>query len=335
MKVECIRDPGGFQGIQETWNTLFHSSKQNHPFLSYDWISSWWECFSEDNSLEILLVKEENGNPVGIAPLMVQKNALYFIASEEVSDYCDFVVEKGRHEEFFKNVLNHIQTTHPDIEKIDLKNIKSTSPSQDILPRMASEWGYSSSCTEIEVAPLLELPSSYEDYLGSLSKKKRHELRRKLRRMESLEGIRVEKIADTKNLPASIDEFIALHKRRSPSKANFWKKKNMTDFFHGMARRFSLKGWVEMNVLFLEDRMLAVLLNFSFLDRIYFYNVAFNKDFARYSPGIYLFNHSIQDAISTGKKSVDFLRGREVYKYYFGAEDSKIFRLVLMPGKSS
>jgi CelD/BcsL family acetyltransferase involved in cellulose biosynthesis len=335
MKVERRRDPEGFPGIQEVWNAVLHSSDQDHPFLSYEWIFSWWKCFSEDNSLEMLLMKEESGHPVGIAPLMMQKNTLRFIASEEVSDYCDFVVEKGRHEEFFNNVLNHIQTTHADIEKIDLMNIKSTSPTLDILPRVASEWGYSSSCAEIEVAPLLELPSSYGDYLGSLSKKKRHELRRKLRRMESLEGIRVEKITDTKNLPDSIDKFIDLHKRRSPSKANFWKKKNMTDFFHGMAHQFSLKRWVEMNVLFLEDRMLAALLNFAFLDRIYFYNVAFDKDFARYSPGIYLFNHSIQDAISTGIKSVDFLRGREDYKYYFGAEDSKIFRLVLMPGKSS
>ncbi len=334
MKVERIRDPKGFLEIKEGWDKLLHSSDQECPFLTYEWISSWWECFSEDNFLEILLLKNEKGNPVGIAPLMVQKNTLCFIASEEVSDYCDFVVEKGKSEEFFENVLNHVKTTHPDIEKIDLINIKSTSPTLDILPRMASEWGYSCSSKEAEVVLLLELPSTYEDYLGCLSKKKRHELRRKLRRMESLEGIRVEKITDTKNLPSYIDKFIALHKLGSPSKANFWKKQKMTAFFHEMARRFSLRKWIEMNVLFYEDRMLAALLNFTYADRIYFYNVAFDKDFARYSPGIYLFNHSIQEAISTRKKCADFLRGREEYKYYFGAEDSKIFRLILMPGKS-
>ncbi len=213
-------------------------------------------------------------------------------------------------------------------------NIKSTSQTLDILPRMASEWGYSCSKTEIEVAPLLELPSSYEAYLENLSKKKRHELRRKLRRMESLEGIRVEKITDTKNLLTFIDKFIALHRQRNPSKAKFWEKPRMTAFFHEMAHRFSLRKWIEMNVLFHEDRILAALLSFTYADRIYFYNVAFDKDFARYSPGIYLFNHSLQEAISTGKKCTDFLRGREKYKYYFGAEDSKIFRLILTPGKS-
>jgi CelD/BcsL family acetyltransferase involved in cellulose biosynthesis len=334
MKIERIRDPKRFQEIQDVWDKFLHSSDQDYPFLTHEWISSWWECFSGDDSLVILLLKDEKENPVGIAPLMVKKNSLRFIASEEVSDYCDFVVEKGKSEEFFKNVLNHIKTTHPDIEKIDLMNIKSTSPTLDILPLIASEWGYSCSSKEAEVAPILELPSSYENYLENLSKKKRHELRRKLRRMESLEGIRVEKITDAKNLPKYIDKFIALHIQGSPSKAKFWENPKMTAFFHEMAHRFSLRKWIELNVLFYEDRMLAALLNFSYADRIFFYNVAFDKDFARYSPGIYLFNHSIQEAISKGNKCADFLRGREKYKYYFGAEDSKIFRLILMPDKS-
>jgi CelD/BcsL family acetyltransferase involved in cellulose biosynthesis len=335
MKIERIRDPEGFQEIKERWDKLLHSSGQECPFLTYEWISSWWECFSEDNSLEILLLKDKKENPVGIAPLMTKKNSLRFIASEEVSDYCDFVIEKGRNEEFFKNVLNHIEKTHPEIEKIDLMNIKSTSQTLDILPRIASEWGYSCTKSEIEVAPVLELPSSYEHYLGNLSKKRRHELRRKLRRMESLEGIRVEKITDTKDLPEYIDKFIALHRQRSSSKAKFWEKLKMTAFFHEMARRFSLRKWIELNVLFFEDRILAALLSFTHADRIYFYNVAFDKDFARYSPGIYLFDQSIQEAISSRKKCADFLRGREDYKYYFGAEDSKLFRLELVPGKSS
>lgn len=79
---------------------------------------------------------------------------------------------------------------------------------------------------------------------------------------------------------------------------------------------------------------MAALLNFSYSDQILFYNVAFNKDFSRYSPGLFLFNHCIKQAISKGKKKADFLRGREKYKYYFGAEDSKIFRLILTPGAS-
>lgn len=334
MKVERIQDYRRFQKIQSIWNEVLHSSEHDCPFLTHEWISSWWECFSEENSLEALLFKDEREKPVGIAPLMIQKNILRFIASEEVSDYCDFAFMKGREKEFYESLYGYFKTLPSQIEKLELMNVPSSSSTLGYLPRLASKHGFSCAKEEIEVVPVLELPSSYESYLGNLSKKKRHELRRKLRRMESLLGIRVEKITDSKILRSYLDEFISLHKQRSPSKAKFWEKPKMTAFFHEMVYRFSLQKWIELIVLFYEKRILAVLLNFSYSTWTYFYNVAFDRKFGWYSPGLYLFNHCIQDAISARKKYADFLRGREEYKYNFGAKDSKIYRVTLKSEKS-
>jgi CelD/BcsL family acetyltransferase involved in cellulose biosynthesis len=345
MKVECLGDSESLEELKDKWNELLFSSEQNCIFFAHEWISSWWKCFSEDNSLEILVFKDEGGSLAGIAPFMTKggldKSSPYnkgrilrFIASEEVSDYCDFITLDGRREEFYENLLSYLKTNYSDIKKIELMNLQSSSPTLNFLPGFAPKYGYSSSCSESEVAPLLELPSSYEDYMKGLSKKCRHELRRKLRRMESLEGVKVTRITDTKELQSSLETFIALHKEGSPSKQRFWEKKGMPAFFLEVASRFSLQKWVELNFLYHEDRIMAALLNFSYSNQIYFYNVAFSKDFARYSPGLFLFNHCIKQAISEGKRKVDFLRGREKYKYYFGAEDSKIFRLELTPRKS-
>jgi len=334
MKIERVIDLESLEELKDKWNELLFSSEQNCIFFTHEWISSMWKCFSEDNSLEILIFKDEGGSLAGIAPFMTKDKILRFIASQEVSDYCDFIMLNGRREEFYENLLSYLKTNYSDIKKIELMNIKSSSPTLSFLPGLAPEHGYSSSCTEAEVAPLLELPSSYEDYMKSLSKKNRHELRRKLRRMESLEGVKITKITDTKELQSSLETFIALHREGSPSKERFWVKKGMSAFFQEIASRFSRQKWVELNLSFYEDRVMAALLNFSYSDQVYFYNVAFNKDFARYSPGLFLFNHCLKQAISEGKKKADFLRGREKYKYYFGAEDSKIFRLILTPGES-
>ena len=329
--------------LKDSWNKLLFSSEQDCIFLTHEWISSWWKCFSEDNSLEILIFRDEGESLAGIAPFMIKGGldesspynkgkTLCFIASQEVSDYCDVITHNERREEFHENLLSYFKKNYPDVEKIELMNIKSSSPTLSFLPRLAHEHGYSSSCNETEVAPLLELPSSYDDYMASLSKKNRHELQRKLRRMESLGGVKITRIADTKQLQSSLVKFIDLHKEGSPSKEKFWGKKGMSDFFQEIASRFSLQKWVELNLLFYEDSIMAGLLNFSYSDQILFYNVAFDKDFARYSPGLFLFNHCIKEAISEGKRKADFLRGREKYKYYFGAEDSKIFRLILTQG---
>lgn len=333
MKVERIQDLESLKEQKDRWNELLFSSEQNCIFLTHEWISSWWKCFSEDNSLEILIFKDEKENPVGIAPFMTKNKTLRFIASHEVSDYCDVITVNGRRKEFYENLLNYFRINYSDIKKIELMNIKSSSPTLAFLPSLVLEHEFSSSCTETEVAPLLELPSSYEDYMRRLSKKTRHELRRKLRRMESLKGVKTEKITDTKELQSSIKTFIALHKKGGSSKEKFWERKGMSDFFHEITYRFSLQKWVELNFLLYEDRVLAGLLDFSYSDQIYFYNVAFDRDFAWYSPGLFLFNYCIKQAISEGKRKVDFLRGREKYKYYFGAEESKIFQLTLTPRK--
>ncbi|MGD2246283.1 MAG: GNAT family N-acetyltransferase [Candidatus Aminicenantes bacterium] len=334
MKVKRIRDYTEFKKIRDVWNQSLFSSDQNNPFLTHEWLSTWWECFSQGCHLEVLLCKDEAGNILGMAPFMVKEKIIRFMASQEVSDYCDVVAVKGREQGLYKCLGDYLGMVHPEVKKIDLINIGSTSATLDFLPSLALKHKYSSSCTELEVAPVLELQASYENYLESLSKKKRHELRRKLKRIESLEGIRVEKITEARALESCLDEFITLHKQGSPSKSKFWEEPHMVEFFHQIARRFSRQKWIELNVCSLKGRILAALISFDYSDRVYFFNVTFDRNFAWYSPGIYLFNHCIQEAILNGKKVADFLRGREEYKYYFGAEDSKIFRLVLTPEKS-
>ncbi len=334
MKVERIKDYKEFKKIRDVWNHALFSSDQNSPFLTHEWLSTWWECFSQGRSLDVLLFKDDAGKILGMAPFMVQEEILRFMASQEVSDYCDVVAVKGHEQELYHCLADYFGAIHSEVRTIDLINIRSSSHTLDLLPRLASDNRYSSSCMEFEVAPVLELPSSYEDYIEGLNKKKRHELRRKLKRMGSLEGIRVEKITESLSLRSCIDEFITLHRKSSPSKSKFWKEPHMVEFFHQIAQRFSRRKWIELNICSCKDRILAALINFDYSDRVYFYNVTFDRDYAWHSPGIYLFNHCIQEAISKGRKAADFLRGREEYKYNFGAEDSKIFRLVLIPEKS-
>jgi CelD/BcsL family acetyltransferase involved in cellulose biosynthesis len=44
-----------------------------------------------------------------------------------------------------------------------------------------------------------------------------------------------------------------------------------------------------------------------------------------------LIGHALEAAIAEGITAADFLRGREGYKYLWGAADSSTFRRVLVP----
>ena len=86
---------------------------------------------------------------------------------------------------------------------------------------------------------------------------------------------------------------------------------------------------MEFLMLYFEESLAAMLLNFIYEDEIYFYNIAYDPIYAPLSPGIYLFDLSIRQAIEDKQRRVDFLRGREKYKYKFGAKECKIMNFFL------
>lgn len=332
MRVERITTLEDFRKIRNQWNSLLRSSEDNSIFYTHEWFCSWWKSFSFGKSLETLLFKDKQGELLGIAPLMSEGNKLRFIASQEVTDYCDFVVRKGKAEEFYPQLLDYLETHYSNVEKIELINIKSTSLTLASLPRTAHKYGYSCLQSKAEVAPFLDLPPTYEEFLSLLSRKNRHELRRKLRRINNLEGVKIAKIINPPGSQTAIKAFIDLHKQSEPSKKKFWEKEGMVDFFREITLQFSEKKWLALLFLCHDEKIMASLLNFSYNDQVHFYNVAYNRDYSWYSPGLFLFDRSIKQAISENKRKADFLRGRERYKYYFGTKESRILSLTLNQG---
>jgi len=334
MKVNRITEFDHFMDLAKEWNSFLYTSGLDCVFLTHEWFSSWWETLSERNSLEVLLFKDDQDQIIGIAPLMKDGRSLRFMASHEVTDYCDFLFLQDKKEEFYKSLLHYFRENYLDQTRLEFINIRSSSPTCVLIPEMASGYGFSHSLRETEVTPVLSVPSTYKDYVNGLKRKNRHELRRKLKRIERLDGIKIKKITEIRHLLRAIESFISLHKKSSPEKQAFWTTEGMADFFRKIVHRFSKKGWVEMDVLFFEDSLISALLSFMYGNEVLFYNVAYDLEYASFNPGFYLFHSSIIEAISRGKSHVDFLRGREKYKYDFGAKECKIYSLILKRGES-
>ena len=329
MKVERITTYERFAAVKKEWDRLLFNSGQNCPFLTHQWFDAWWQSFGQDSELNILFFRDEKDLLAGIAPLLVADEKLRFIASREVTDYCDFISCVDKRIEFYENLLDHFFRNFSQYSCIELISIPESSHTLSILPRLAAKHDLICVIEESESVPTLTLPGSYQEYIMSLGRKNRHELRRKIRKLESLGNVHVERVTESEKLSSAIREFVPLHKASSPAKQEFWQKQGMAEFFYELVHLFAIENWVELHMLYLEDRLIATLMNFLYEDTVYFYNIAYDIDYATYSPGFYLFDHSIKQAIAQGRKVADFLRGREKYKYFFGAKESKIYSLKL------
>ncbi|MFC2157971.1 GNAT family N-acetyltransferase [Acidobacteriota bacterium] len=317
------------------WQRLLESSPVNSVFLTQEWFEAWWGAFGADSFLSVFLGLDDKGSLLGVAPFLLRGDTMAFLACESVTDYCDFICKGENWSEFIRVLFHFIRTNYPKVKQIVLENIKESSPTLSIVSGLMEEGALTCRIDQVEVAPVLEIPLSYSDYQATLDRKNRHELRRKNRRAESIPELRLEVLQNRDEVAAFIPRFIQLHRESDEDKKTFWNRPGTRTFFLDMMERLAHRGWVKVFNLTSRGSLVASLLTMNYGDELSLYNITFKRDYAPYSPGYYLFNASIKDAISQRQKYVDFLRGDEKYKYSFGAKDCKIFHLAFDIGVTS
>ncbi|MDO8689599.1 MAG: GNAT family N-acetyltransferase, partial [Dehalococcoidia bacterium] len=311
--------------LSQEWDGLLEHDVARNIFLTPQWQELCWRNL-HDESWELFLFSVRGGNdPLGIAPLRRRGDTICFIGNAEVSDYLDFILKKGEEETFYQVLLDTLKAE--DWATLDLCSLSASSPTLKHLPPMALSLGFSVTVEEETVAPAMDLPSSWDEYLASLDKKERHELRRKARRMAANVSPRYYSL-EGQELNHGMDDFLRLHRVSKDDKAIFMNEQ-MEGFFRAMAARFAEEGWARLYFLEANEERVATALCFQYGNESLLYNSGFDPAYGWLSVGLLLKSYCIQDAIESGKKRFDFLRGSEHYKYELGGVDMPVYRCVV------
>ena len=313
MKVS-IRDRLEAVGAP-AWDGLVASSRLRSPFLSWVWQSEWARAFAADRRLEIRCVEDGGGNLVAILPLCESPaGALETIGGADVSDYLDLIAVQGREEEAWMALL---QSRTAERGEWVLHAVPESSPTVGALPPLAAACGLTASATVEERCPVLELPPSWETYLARLSGKHRHELQRKMRRLErDAPDARPVCVSAPSDIASRLGEFLALHRSSRVGKARFMDER-MEGFFRAALTAFAERGAARLWFLDTASGPIAAFVTIEWDGRVGLYNSGFAPERAALSPGVVLLAHLIRDAIERRCQKFDFLRGEERYKYEF------------------
>src|SRR5690606_23902600 len=92
-------------------------------------------------------------------------------------------------------------------------------------------------------------------------------------------------------------------------------------FHRTAARNFLQSGMLRLYGLQLSGRTIGCLYGVQHRRRTYFYLSGFDPRYKQLSPGVLLLAHAVEAAMQEGSHAFDFLRGREPYKYAWGARD--------------
>ena len=103
MTVRLIDDASEFLALRDRWNELLRSSRSDNPFLTWEWLYTWWTQFGVAQHLRLIVV-EQGDTIMAIAPLHLVASPLYWFSrleflgtGEAGSDYLDLIV-RGDHE---------------------------------------------------------------------------------------------------------------------------------------------------------------------------------------------------------------------------------------------
>jgi CelD/BcsL family acetyltransferase involved in cellulose biosynthesis len=305
------------------WQTLHAASALRSPFLSWTWQTEWVRAFAPGDRLEIRRVTDDAGRLLGLLPLHeVEPGVLRLLGGVDVSDYLDLLAETGREAEVWAALLAARPATRP---LWDLHAVPAASPTVLRLPELALEHGAEVAVAVEERCPILELPATWETYLAGLSGKHRHEMLRKMRRLErEVPAARAVGLDSRAEVEARFGDFLALHRSSRVGKARFMDDR-MEAFFRRVAGLLAEAGGFRLWLLDAPGGPLASFLTLEWDGTVGLYNSGFRPEAAALSPGLVLLTHVVRDAIERGRRRFDFLRGEERYKYEFGPTPQDVY----------
>lgn len=304
---------------------LLNRQPERLTFLHPSWLRTWLAEFG--TNCEPLVLTCGDGNLVGLAPLMRADDRLTFIGDAQICDFMDVIVDPDHVDAAYEDLWS--QLTDQDWNEIELWGLMAQSPTRERIKAFAAQNGIAVDEVPEAVSPRLDLPATWEDYLASLGKKDRHELRRKIRRLyDSGATVDFEVLSTQAEVVGAMDEFLALHTQSRQDKTDFMTPE-MESFFRRMASTLAADGLIKLFMLRINGKPAATVLCFDAGSHLYLYNSGYDPEFSGLSVGLVSKALVLQWAIENGMSGLDFLRGDEPYKYDLGAKDQQIYTLRL------
>jgi CelD/BcsL family acetyltransferase involved in cellulose biosynthesis len=316
--------PESFEQLEQDWTALADRLPRPLPFHRPAWHRAWWSHFGDGREPLYLAVRED-GALAGVVPLMRDGDTLAVAGDPQICDYTDIPVATAEPSSLLPGVLDALEAM--PWHTLHLWGLPEDAPALAITRAWAESRGHDVEIDFEAVCPRISPLAGWDGYLASLSKKDRHELKRKMRRFqEAGTDVRIRILTTPAEVDAALETFFHLHRVSRHDKAEFMTPA-MEAFFRDMAVELSRDDLVRLYLIEVDEQPAAALLAFRSGDELLLYNSGYDPAFSQASVGIVSKAMALQSAIADGVRTFDFLRGAEPYKYDLGGTDRIVRQL--------
>ncbi len=325
LQTSELVDLAALEKLAPEWEELWQRSPNATPFQRPQWLVPYARVFGPPALWGIEV--RDGGRLVGFAPLALESQGGERVVSPlglGVSDYQDLLLDTECSSDALRAILRHLEEQSARWDAIRFPDLRQTS----LLLQADLPEGWQRARSPREACPVLELAGAAETVDQAASTRLLARLRNARRRLER-EGTLHFEVATAESLPAALEVFFTLHGARWKSLGGrgVLADASVRSFHRLAAPGLLARGVLRLYTLRLDERPLAALYALFEPSVAYLYLQGFDPAFGTYSPGGLILEQVLRDAAGEGKRAADFLRGREAYKYKWGARDRPTFSL--------
>lgn len=312
--------------LRAEWRRLWTNAPAATPFSSPDWLISWWHHLGQ-GTLRLLALRDSD-RLIAVMPcaeVRESARARWAPLGEGHSDYLDGIFAEGFEQPALETILDWLdQSDYDRFEITDLHECSRLRTARCPAPWQAHESLHN-------VCPVLNLPGAPADLRLALPAHQLRNVRYYRTRARNLGEVRFER-ATEQNFPELFRNFFLLHRARWAERGQpgVLAHPKLEQFHLDVASAFLKQNMLRLYVLYVAEKLAGAIYTFTYRRRAYCYLAGFDSEYKPLSPGTLLIAHTIESACAEHCETVDFLRGNETYKYFWGARDRPTYRRVFL-----
>jgi len=305
---------------------LERSAARQSVYLTWEYLSTWLEVYGNDCKLRVLTARDDNGQLLGIAPLVIGRGTtlsrsylrrLTFmgIHGDAAAEFLDFIIEEGREEEVAAALYRTIAV---DLRKewdiLELKQVPAKSPVLTKLLTILPQHGAVATRLEAVPSPFLPLPDTWEDLLSSKSKNFKKQFKNQWNRLHKRHEVVILRAGEDLCINEAFDILIRLNHHRWGDEGQAFQSKRFVEFYRKLATEFAEKDWLYFYLMRVDGYYVAARFDFVYGDKLWNFQGGWSHDHKDLSLGRLFIGMSMQWCIAKGLKEYDFLAGDADYK---------------------
>ncbi|WP_224362228.1 GNAT family N-acetyltransferase [Hyalangium versicolor] len=322
LRVEIVHELSVLARMRPEWDALLDASDAG-PFNAWEWIYPWCRRIAPERRPLVLTARDRTGALVGLMPLGFelrhvlgrQVGRLSFLGETHIgSDYLDVVARRGLEEAVTRAFANGLREMHGGWDVLDLTDLREDSLTVKVLRETFPDLEVR--VTERYVCPYEAFTPGepFDAFLKRTGRRDNYLRRRKW--LEKQEGYRIERTEVPGELAGPMTDFFRLHEMRwAEDGGSQGIKGKGVEAFHRDATQFlAERGRLRMYTMKVAGQAVASVYGIIHRDTFIYFQAGYDPQWRNRSVGLVLVGETFKDAIESGLREYDFLRGTETYK---------------------